>query len=101
MILLSVTTTDTFMLLYKEFELWKQSLSDSEQKAATGFFTVIRRRDNFSFPAASCSNDHVASMEPLKSNNLFLVPYSEEYRTFLVKAAELLHSAAELSDSSR
>ncbi|KAG1326474.1 putative Nudix hydrolase 3 [Cocos nucifera] len=84
----------------QEFELWKQSLSDSEQKAATGFFTVIRRHDDTSFFAASHSKDHVASMEPLKSNNLFVVPFSQEYRTFLVKAAELLHSAAELSDSS-
>lgn len=84
----------------KEFELWKKSLSDNEQKVAIGFFSVIRRHDDISLPAASHSTDHIASVGPLRSNDLFIVPYSQEYRVFLVKAAELLRLAAELSDSS-
>ncbi|XP_043711165.1 nudix hydrolase 3-like [Telopea speciosissima] len=83
-----------------EFELWKSSLSRDQQQAATGFFTVIRRRsesdlDVSPFNGISGSIHQVA--QPI--SDLFIVPYSEEYKQFLTKAAELLNKAGDLTDS--
>ncbi|KAJ4959224.1 hypothetical protein NE237_026335 [Protea cynaroides] len=83
-----------------EFELWKSSLSQDQEQAATGYFTVIRRQsesdlDVSPFDGISGSIHKVA--KPI--SDLFIVPYSEEYKPFLRKAAELLNRAGDLTDS--
>lgn len=75
-----------------EFESWKASLTETEQKAATGFFNVIKRHNESDFDSVLTENS--------KSHDLFVVPYSQEYREFLVKAAEFLQKAAERTDCS-
>ncbi|KAG6535707.1 hypothetical protein ZIOFF_000730 [Zingiber officinale] len=80
----------------KEFELWKGSLTKSEQEAATGFFSVIRRQDDIP-SSVMVYNGTKQSVNP---DCLTIVPYSQEYRTFLEQAAQFLFRAAELSDSS-
>ncbi|MBA2340438.1 MAG: hypothetical protein H0V88_08585 [Pyrinomonadaceae bacterium] len=60
----------------EEFNQWVETLNDEERQKATGFFYAIRRD----------------SERKLKA-----VPYSEEYREFLVPAANLLREAAELT----
>jgi hypothetical protein len=62
----------------EQFEAWVKTLSVAEQEKARGFFWVVRR------DAAS---------------KLKLVPYSQEYREFLVPAAKLLRQAAEATDN--
>ncbi len=59
-----------------EFNAWEKSLSEAERQRATGFFHVIRRDSG---------------------GKLKTVPYSEEYREFLVPAAKLLREAAQLA----
>ena len=59
-----------------EFNAWVQSLPEAERARATGFFYVIRRAPG---------------------GGLRAVPYSEEYREFLVPAARLLREAAQLT----
>ncbi|HZS03979.1 MAG TPA: hypothetical protein VFD58_04015 [Blastocatellia bacterium] len=59
-----------------EFESWVKTLSEAEQKRATGFFSVIRRDAD---------------------RKLKAVPYSQEYREFLEPAAKLLGEAAALA----
>jgi hypothetical protein len=68
-------------LTRQEFETWVASLSKEEQKRAKGFFTVIRRK-----------NDSGAK-------TLVAVPYGEEYRDDLTRAANLLNEAADLTDN--
>ncbi|KAG8072724.1 hypothetical protein GUJ93_ZPchr0006g41551 [Zizania palustris] len=80
----------------KEFELWKNGLPEKEQKDATGFFTVIKRHDAL-LPSILAQSD--GSNENKTSDDLFIVPYSKEYKSSLEKAAELLHKASECSDS--
>lgn len=65
----------------EEFETWVASLSKDEQEQARGFFTVIRRKND---PGAK---------------TLFAVPYSEEYKDGLTRAANLLKEAATLTDN--
>jgi len=60
----------------EEFEAWVKTLPEAQQQEATGFFTVVRRDAN---------------------GKLKLVPYSEEYKTFLDQAGELLKQAAGLT----
>ncbi len=60
----------------QEFIDWEKSLSEAERKRATGFFYVIRRDTG---------------------GKLKAVPYSEEYREYLVPAANLLREAAKLT----
>jgi hypothetical protein len=59
-----------------EFNSWAQGLSTEERERALGFFYTIRRG---------------------ASGKLKVVPYSEEYREFLVPAAKLLREAAALT----
>jgi hypothetical protein len=59
-----------------EVEAWMKSRPESEQAAARGFFTTIRRRPDGAFTA---------------------VPYSLEYQGELARAAELLREAAALT----
>lgn len=80
-----------------EFELWKKSLPEDEKKEATGFFSVIRREkerilDESPSPITANSNSHVP--------DLYIVPYSKEYHTYLSKASDLLHKAGDLANSS-
>ncbi|KAL0922058.1 hypothetical protein M5K25_006019 [Dendrobium thyrsiflorum] len=88
-----------------EFETWMANLTESEQKAATGFFSVLKRNDEsyFDWTASIKALDairHSVLTQSSKSHDLFVVPYSQEYGEFLTKAAELLHRAAERTDSS-
>ncbi|HTS50791.1 MAG TPA: hypothetical protein VMH05_22755 [Bryobacteraceae bacterium] len=59
-----------------EFESWVKTLSASDRERAEGFFTVIRRDAN---------------------RHLTAVPYSQEYKTDLARAARLLEEAAGLT----
>ncbi len=59
-----------------EFETWVGSLSKEGQDQAKGFFTVIRRKND-------------AGAKTLEA-----VPYSEEYKDELTRAASLLKEAA-------
>jgi hypothetical protein len=61
-----------------EFNTWVQSLSEADRQRATGFFSVIRRD---------------------AAGKLMIVPYSQEYREFLVPAAGLLKEAAALASN--
>ncbi|KAJ9556365.1 hypothetical protein OSB04_010979 [Centaurea solstitialis] len=71
-----------------EFELWMKGLSGDEKQDAAGFFSVIRRHSD------SGSNKVAGS-----ASDLYSVPYSQEYSSFLAKAAELLHKAGDLASS--
>ena len=62
----------------QEFESWVATLPESEKQKATGFFYAVRRD---------------------AAGKLKLVPYSQEYREFLVPAATLLREAAGLTTS--
>lgn len=62
----------------EEFEAWAKTLYPESKEAAEGFFTVIRRGTN---------------------KRLKMVPYSEEYKADLAKAAALLKQAAALTDN--
>jgi peptidase M49-like protein len=62
----------------EEFESWVKTLSPQEKEQAEGFFTVVRRDPN---------------------RKLRLVPYSQEYKADLDKAASLLKQAAALTDN--
>ncbi|GMN48060.1 hypothetical protein TIFTF001_017242 [Ficus carica] len=83
-----------------EFELWKNSLTDSQKQDATGFFNVIRRRSEFYLDSA-IHNKGVDDTEKLvqSTDDLYIVPFSKEYNSFLTKAAELLHKAGDLTSS--
>ena len=62
----------------EEFETWVKTLPEVQQKAATGFFTVIRRDS---------------------TRKLTVVPFSQAYKADLQKAAKLLSEAAALTDN--
>jgi hypothetical protein len=62
----------------EEFESWAKTLYPESKEAAEGFFTVIRRGPD---------------------KKLKMVPYSEEYKPDLQKAAKLLQEAAALTDN--
>lgn len=63
----------------EDFERWVASLAEKDREPAKGFFTVIRK--------GSGDNPFVA------------VPYSEEYKDDLTRAAGLLREAADLTDN--
>src|SRR5712692_7005430 len=67
-----------------DFERWLASLPEKEQDAAKGFFTLIRWKQG----------DRTASHPQLMA-----VPYSEEYKDELTRAASLLHEAAGLTEN--
>src|SRR4029077_7314810 len=62
----------------EEFEAWAKTLYPESKDQAEGFFAVIRRGTN---------------------KKLKMVPYSEEYKADLAKAAALLKQAAALTDN--
>ncbi|XXG58541.1 hypothetical protein AAC387_Pa04g0831 [Persea americana] len=83
-----------------EFEMWKNSLSEDQQRAATGYFNVIHRHSESGMDiCTAASTDHVVTTNSSNQHDLYMVPFSQEYRPFLTKAAELLQKAGELSDS--
>ena len=61
----------------EEFERWVTTLSEKDQTVAKGFFSVIRRN----------------------GKDLTVIPYGEEYKDDLTKAAGLLKEAAALTDN--
>ena len=62
-----------------DFERWAAALPEKDQEQARGFFTVIRDGN--------------------KPGSFRVVPYSEEYKDDLTRAAGLLHEAAALTDN--
>jgi hypothetical protein len=72
----------------EEFEAWVKTLYPESKEQAEGFFTVIRR-----------GADKKLGANNLGANNLKMVPYSDEYRSDLAKAAALLKEAAALTDN--
>lgn len=82
--------TQEFSFLCQEFELWTKGLSGDEKQDSTGFFNVIRRHSD------SLSNNITSS-----GNDIYSIPYSQEYSTCLARASELLHKAADLTTSPR
>ncbi|KAG0470467.1 hypothetical protein HPP92_017167 [Vanilla planifolia] len=84
-----------------EFELWKAGLTETEQKVAIGFFSIIKRHDEPDFEGSEFyeASDNSSMIEQRsKPNDLFVVPYSQEYRKLLAEAIELLQRAAEKTD---
>lgn len=76
-----------------EFNIWNNRLGKDQQKEATSFFTVIKRHSEYILDSGLL-NDKVGS-----SKELYTVPYSQEYKSLLTKAADLLHKAGDISDS--
>ena len=64
----------------QDFERWVASLSAKDKEQATSFFTVIRWKGE-------------------AHKELAAIPYSEEYKGDLKRAAKLLHEAADLTDN--
>ncbi|KAL7150567.1 hypothetical protein ABFS83_05G121500 [Erythranthe nasuta] len=79
-----------------EFELWKNSLPEDKQKEATGFFTVIKRESERILDESLSQTSQNGTSD---AHDLYIVPYSEEYNTFLTKASDLLRKAGDLTDS--
>lgn len=82
--------------------MWKGSLTENQQEDATGFFTVIKRQSEFGLDASLSvhtvdeTNHSVGS-----THDLYSVPYSEEYNSYLTRAAELLHKAGDMASTPR
>ncbi|XP_060207849.1 nudix hydrolase 3-like [Lycium barbarum] len=79
-----------------EFNLWKDSLPEDQQKEAMGFFNVIRRRSE-SFLENMISHKMENGTSSL--HDLYVVPYSQEYYSLLSEGATLLRSAGDLTSS--
>jgi len=71
------------------FEDWVKGLTPEQQEHAKGFFTVIRK-------TSTASGSEKAGAQ---TGRFTIVPYSEEYREELTKAAGLLKEAASLTDN--
>lgn len=83
-----------------EFELWKDSLAEDKKQDATGFFSVIKRHSETNFDTFLSDSMSVSmDQRPGLAYDLYTVPYSQEYKHFLAKAAELLHKAGDLTSS--
>ncbi|CAA2977942.1 nudix hydrolase 3 [Olea europaea subsp. europaea] len=80
-----------------EFELWKKSLPEDKRKEAIGFFNVIKRKSEAMLDK---SLSHSTPSSTSDTHDLYVVPYSEEYSSFLLRAADLLHKAGDLTNSS-
>lgn len=79
----------------QEFEIWKDSLEKDKQKEATDFFSVIKRHSEFILES------HLPDNKAGSAHNLYIVPYSQEYKSLLAKAADLLHKAGDITNSPR
>lgn len=83
-----------------EFELWKSSLTEKQQEDATSFFTVIKRRSEFNLDSSLSGHIVDATNHSVGSiYDLYSVPYSEEYNSYLTRASELLHKAGDMASS--
>ncbi|XP_055961793.1 nudix hydrolase 3-like isoform X4 [Mercurialis annua] len=82
-----------------EFELWKSTLTESQQEDATGFFTVIKRHSEFNLDSSLLNQTVGSAGHLVGKHDLFSIPYSGEYNSLLAKAAELLHKAGNLASS--
>lgn len=74
-----------------DLEKWVASLSPEQQEQAKSFFTVIR------WKTASGGGKPIPSNEA--HDDLVTVPFSEEYKDDLTRAAALLREAAGLTDN--
>ncbi|KAJ7004877.1 hypothetical protein NC653_009650 [Populus alba x Populus x berolinensis] len=83
----------------REFKLLNDSLKEKEQIDAMGFFTVIKRHSEFSLDSSSPYHAVHGTNHLMTAHDLYSVPYSKEYNSFLGKAAELLHEAGDLAGS--
>ncbi|KAL3818355.1 hypothetical protein ACJIZ3_004260 [Penstemon smallii] len=79
-----------------EFELWKNSLPEDQKKEATGFFSVIKRKSERILDNSLSASTPGSTADV---HDLYIVPYSKEYNTFLSEAADLLHKAGDLASS--
>jgi len=77
----------------EQFESWLSSLPADEQEQAKNFFTVIRWKSK---PAKGKGAER--SPEQIR-DQLQAVPYSQEYKSDLTRAADLLREAAGLTDN--
>ncbi|CAK7336352.1 unnamed protein product [Dovyalis caffra] len=82
-----------------EFELWADSLPENQQNDATSFFTVIKRHSELSLDSSLPSHVVHGTNYLAGTLDLYSVPYSKEYNSYLSKAAELLHEAGDLAGS--
>ena len=85
----------------QEFKLWNDSLTEKEQNDAVGFFTVIKRHSEFSLDSSLSNHAVHGTNQLMTAHDLYSVPYSKEYNSFLRKAVELLHEAGDLAGSTR
>ena len=67
----------------QDFDRWANSLPKEEQEQARGFFTVLRWKGG----------------SPSAQRDLVIIPYSEEYKEELTRAAGLLREAAGFTDN--
>ncbi|XP_023547744.1 nudix hydrolase 3 [Cucurbita pepo subsp. pepo] len=83
-----------------EFKQWKDSLTEDQQDVVAGFFSVIRRHSESNLDLSICSRG-LDSTNPSEGSiyDLYNVPFSQEYSSFLSKAAELLHKAGDITSS--
>lgn len=75
-----------------EFERWLAALPSDDQAQARGFFTVIRWK-------SKPKPGHTPESPEQLGDELQAVPYSEEYKDDLSRAADLLRQAANLTDN--
>ena len=76
----------------QDFERWVSTLSQAEQEQAKGFFTIIHSKSRASKAVGSAEiSDREAQFVAL--------PYSDEYKDELARAATLLKDAAALTDN--
>ena len=76
--------------------MWKNSLSEDQKKEAIGFFNVIKWHSEIFLDKAE-SLDVVVGTN--YAHDLYIVPYSKEYKSLLGKAADLLQKAGDLASS--
>src|SRR5438105_9256237 len=77
----------------EQFESWLSSLPPNEQEHAKNFFTVIR------WKSKPPKGKGAASSPKQIRDQLQAVPYSQEYKGDLTRAADLLREAAGLTDN--
>jgi hypothetical protein len=77
----------------EDFERWLSSLPDGEQKQAKGFFTVIR------WQSSPPRSDPMPGPADEWRDRMQAIPYSQEYKDDLTRAADLLRQAATLTDN--
>lgn len=77
-------------------------MTEDQQNVVTGFFSVIKRRSESNLDLSIC-NSGLDSTNHLDGStyDLYNVPFSQEYSSFLSKAAELLHKAGDITSFPR